>query len=244
MKFVDVFERIYVINLPHRTDRRRAIDLELRKAGMPLTLSRVELFSGIRPDHPGKFESIGYHGCFLSHLAVLKQAKSLGLNNVLVMEDDLYFTKEFYHYEAAIAHQLTEIDWDLVQFGYYPDVLPQVNQSHGFLQSCDEELIGAHFYAVNGKALDRLITFFELLLDRPAGHPDGGPMSPDGVLNIFPRQNSSIIQFISVPSLGGQRSSRSDISPRWIDRTPVLSQVAGAARDLGIPRMVKGLLKM
>lgn len=59
MKFDELFDRTYVINLPHRVDRRTAIELELSHAGMPFTPGRVELFAAIRPDSPGGFESIG-----------------------------------------------------------------------------------------------------------------------------------------------------------------------------------------
>ena len=67
------FERIYVINLPNRTDRRKETEIELSKAGGPLAI----FFPAIRPPEAGKFRSIGERGCF-----VVITSRSLG--NVLV----------------------------------------------------------------------------------------------------------------------------------------------------------------
>lgn len=246
MKLTEFFNRVYVINLPYRVDRRNAMEKELESAGMPFTLGKVELFEAIKPDSAGPFESIGYRGAFLSHLAVLKKAKELQLKNVLIMEDDLAISEHLEDYEDSIIEQLQESKWDIVQFGYFPDRFVKLGESaFATLEPFSGEVIGAHFYGVNGKALEQLINFFEMLLSRPAGHPDGGPMSPDGALNIFPWQHQDIVRLISIPSFGGQRSSRSDCYPdlKWFDRLPVFKRLATVARDLGIVRKLNYLLK-
>jgi glycosyl transferase family 25 len=242
MKFTDFFDRAYVINLPERNDRRREMAEELQNAGMPFTPGKVELFPAIRPDSRGEFQSIGYRGCFLSHLSILKQAREAGLKNVLVMEDDLELRADFKEYEPLILQELQLGNWDIVHFGYNST---QVNQAinQPMLQSFSGEIIGSQFYAVNGRVLNQLIHFFEILLSRPAGHPDGGPMSPDGVLNVFKWQHPDIIRLIAVPSFGGQRSSRSDISPKWFDHVPGLRSLVGVARRGGMTRRAKTLLK-
>lgn len=245
MKFTDFFDRVYVINLPYRVDRRKAMEQELENAGMPFTPGKVELFAAIKPDSAGNFESIGYRGAFLSHLAVLKKAKELQLNNVLIMEDDLAISEHFKKYEDRLIEQLRQSNWDIVQFGYLSDQCVDLGESaFATLEPFSGELIGAHFYGVNGKALEQLINFFEMLLKQPAGHPGGSPMSPDGVLNIFPWQHKDIVRLISIPSFGGQRSSRSDCYPnlKWFDRLPLFKRLATVARDLGIVRKAKVLL--
>jgi len=88
----------------------------------------------------------------------------------------------------------------------------------------------AHFYAVNGRILDRLLRFLEELQHRPLGHPDGGPMHLDGAYSTFRAQNPDVVTLIASPNLGWQRSSRSDISPKWFDNVPGLSPLAGAAK--------------
>ena len=246
MKFIEFFDRAYIINLPERVDRRKGMEKELKKVGMSLKPGKVELFSAIRPDSAGPFQSIGYRGAFLSHLTVLKQAQELQLKNVLVMEDDLAFSEYFHKYEDSLIEQLQTTDWDIVQFGYFPEqsAVQPTDGNFATYQPFTGEVIGAHFYAVNGKVFDRFIHFFETLLERPAGHPEGGPMSPDGVFNIFPWQNHDIVRLIAIPSFGGQRSSRSDCSTdlKWFDRFPVSKQIVTLARNLGIPQKMKNVL--
>jgi glycosyl transferase, family 25 len=241
VKFIDFFERTYVINLPERSDRRQGIAKELARAGLPFTSGKVELFPAIRPQDQGLFEGIGMRGCFLSHLYILKKAKADGLRNVLIVEDDLAIHPDFIQYEAALLSELQQMDWDIVTFGYLGDdksgIKSKINSNstpeHSpILQSFEGETIGTHFYAVNGKTLDLLIQFFETLMERPLNHPEGGAMSPDGALNVFKWQHPQSNRLIAVPSLGDQRSSRSDISPGWFDNVPILKNLAEVARSV------------
>lgn len=246
MKFIEFFDRVYVINLPNRVDRRKAMEKELIKAGMPLTPGKVELFPAIRPDSAGGFNSIGYRGCFLSHLTVLRQARDLQLNNVLVLEDDLTFSDHFKEYEDKLITQLHQTNWDFVNFGYFCD------QPVNFLEidvptlqpPSGQKITGTHFYGVNGKVFDKLINFFEIILQRPSGHPDGGPMSTSGAFSTFHRQNPDVVRLMSIPSVGGQRSSRTDIHDlKWFDRTPVIRELVTVAREIGIVTKLKSILR-
>src|SRR4051794_38102594 len=87
MRLHEYFARGYVINLRERTDRRREIERELARLALPS--GWAEFLAAERPDSAAGFPSAGVRGCFLSHLAVLKDAHARGLPNVLVMEDDL-----------------------------------------------------------------------------------------------------------------------------------------------------------
>jgi glycosyl transferase family 25 len=233
MKFVDFFDHIYVINLPARTDRRQAMEKELQNAGMTFTPGKVELFAAIKPDTAAPFASIGYKGCFLSHLSILKLAREQKLNNVLIMEDDLHLAENFHQYEDILLEQLHKINWDIVHFGYFSkQIIPCHQDCFATFQLLSAEITGTHFYAVNGKVFDRLIDYFELSLRLPLGHPDGGPISPDGVYNLFQSKNPDIARLIAIPSLGSQRSSRSDINPQWFDRVPLFREFATLTRNL------------
>ena len=59
----------YVINLEDRTDRRAEMEQQLRRVGW-----QAAFVAAIRPVDAGDFPSVGARGCFLSHLATLKQA--------------------------------------------------------------------------------------------------------------------------------------------------------------------------
>ncbi|MEX1060616.1 MAG: glycosyltransferase family 25 protein, partial [Methyloceanibacter sp.] len=69
---------ISIINLEHRTDRRIAMQKQLSRIGW-----QAEFFAAIRPDIAADFPSIGARGCFLSHLAVLKNARDAGAKQLV-----------------------------------------------------------------------------------------------------------------------------------------------------------------
>lgn len=241
MKFIDYFDRAYVLNLPERRDRREAMAKELDRVGLPLTPGKVEIFAAIKPSDPGPFERIGFRGCYLSHLEMFKQARDAGAKNLLIMEDDLQFRPDFCQYEDAVLKELMSQNWDTVQFGYIADWADsEAEISFPMLKPFDGEVIGTHFHAVNGKMLQPMIDFFELLLSRPAGHPDGGPMPPDGALNVIKWQYPEMNRLLAMPVLGTQRSSRSDVTPSWYDHLPVVGALADFARSSGLTSVLKG----
>jgi glycosyl transferase, family 25 len=244
MRFVDYFDRIYVLHLPHRTDRLKKMEKELEQAGMTFTPGKVELFPAIKPESPEPFTSIGFKGCFLSHLAILKQAKEQQLNTILILEDDLKLTDTLKYHEVAVVEQLQRLNWDMVYLGYRcpTPIQKEGDPASATVQVCPWEVFETHMYGVNQQVFDKLIQFLETLLQRPPGHPLCGPVPYDGALNVFQWQNQDVARFISVPSLAAQISSRSDISPKWFDHLPILSSAVTIARDLGIARTAKRIL--
>jgi len=66
--------------------------------------------------------------------------------------------------------------------------------------------MGAHFYAINGNFIDPLLQFMNQCETRPAGHPDGGPMTADGALNHIR------LQIPDVRVLPGTPEGRTDTS--------------------------------
>lgn len=229
MKILDFFQRGYIINLPERTDRRKGAEIELKKLGMTVTPGKLEFFPGIRPTESHGFPSIGACGCFLSHLQILKQARTDGLANVLIMEDDLLINHKFKDVEASITEQLSQREWDMAYFGDSTDrpvVLPvQFNV-------LNHEIRTTTFYGIKAAAIDRLIQFLEAIQSRPAGHPDGGPMHLDGAYNMFRQQNPDLVTIQTNGGLVAQRSSRSDIFPNaWYENLPGVSPVLSLMRQ-------------
>lgn len=88
MKLTDLVERIYVINLPERTDRRRQLGAELRRHGLNWSEGHIICWPAQRPADAQGFPTPGTRGCFLSHLAALEDASELHDGYVLVLEDD------------------------------------------------------------------------------------------------------------------------------------------------------------
>lgn len=242
MRFTEFFERIYVINLEDRPDRRRQVSAELQRVG--LAGERVEVFSARRPDDAGSFPSTGARGCYESHLAVLRQARDRGLRNVLVLEDDVVFSPQLPAAEEELLGQLSSMGWDLVHFAYGPEQSTDGTASTRFaLFPFFREIIWTTCYGVNGRSLGLLVTYLETLMRRRPGHYQGGPMPIDGAFNVFRWQYPQIVRLIAIPTIAHQRPSRSDVYPdlAWYDRFPVARSLAGMARGLGFASLIRRL---
>jgi glycosyl transferase family 25 len=203
----------YVINLECRRDRKTEMEHQLRRVGW-----RAQFFNAIRPDHDGGFPSIGAHGCYLSHLAVLKHALPHNAH-ILIMEDDLDFVAGFSRTWDRAFDALETVEWSIWYPGHF-----LTNHRTG-LQIIDpnQGLRCTHFILFNRSTVRKVIDSMEAILARPPGHPNGGPMHVDGAYSTIRAQNPDLKTFVFLPSLGFQRSSRSDIANvNFYDRISVL----------------------
>jgi glycosyl transferase family 25 len=168
---MNVLRAISVINLKHRADRRVAMQKQLSRIGW-----HADFFSAIRPESPANFPSIGARGCFLSHLAVLKRARNRGVQQLVILEDDVNFVPDFAERWNFSTSTLEKQEWSIFYPGHLLDGLPAGLQriSPSVSVKC------THFMLINGHAISTLIRGLETILSRPAGHPLGGPMHVDG----------------------------------------------------------------
>src|SRR5271163_735362 len=230
----DYFACTYIINLPERRDRRKAILGELERVGMPLSPGKVELFPAVKPKERLGFPNIGVRGCFLSHYQILTDALRRNLANVLIVEDDLMISPQLQSYWKLILAELESQDWGIVYLGHIEKV-PESSPPR--LVPFNQPVITSHFYAVNGAVIPRLIEYLALVQTREEGDPLGGPMHLDGALTMFRQANPDVLTLIAYPNLGKQRPSRSNINCPWYERLPVVQQAA----DLG--RLVRDRLR-
>jgi glycosyl transferase, family 25 len=241
--FAQTFDRIYILNLPDRADRRREMTAELERASFPSAKplddadALVSFFPGQRVTELAGFPSLGCRGCFLGHLAILKHAHAHGYGQVLILEDDMSFSPLVPKFDQQLAEISRTSDW---QFAYFGHVLPDRARAAGNsirFELSTQHVVCAHFYAVRRTIFAPLINWLETIQTRPFQHPDGGPMHVDGAFNEF-RERNNIPTRIAFPSLGHQRSSRSDIATlKWFDRTPVVRE------GISFLRSVKNRLK-
>ena len=92
----------------------------------------------------------------------------------------------------------------------------------------------ASFVGFHGRILASVIEFLEGVQRRPPGSPDYGPMHVDGAYTVFRGLNPERVTFAAFPSMGTQRSSPSDITPRqtMFDRWPTTRAVTRTLRRM------------
>lgn len=205
-----LFDRIYVINLPDRLDRRREMAAQLASIGMAGD-PRVAFFPAVRPTDKGDFGSIGERGCFLSHLGALRDAVAQGHRSILILEDDVDWTP------AALARNarldaLRDTGWDFLHGGRGHDRAAPDGAILLERLEPERELLLGHFIGLRGDTIGAMVVYLEAMLQRPNGSPEGGPMHVDGAYSWFRRAHPEVAAYVCTPSVAQQRSSRSDIS--------------------------------
>src|SRR5689334_15398282 len=147
MDLFDCFDRVVIINLPERKDRRRQMEHQLQLAG--ISPDRVEFFPGIRPVVLRDWPSLGAQGNFLSHYSVLRQACDRGAGSIAILEDDCDFEPCFARVQRQLSEDLGRADWGIIQFGHRES--NSAATSTGLRPSAAR--VAVHFYAVNGWAV-------------------------------------------------------------------------------------------
>jgi hypothetical protein len=221
-----LFDRIYVINLPFRLDRRREVEQQLLAVGLSLQSPRVRLFEAVRPADAAGFPTVGTHGCFLSHLGVLRDAA--GLSRILILEDDLNFSRDFLAQAPSMFEALSaDRGWRF----FYGANSAKLPQGQGLLPLPPKvPLIGAHCIGIQGDTAP-IADFLAAMLTRPPGHPDGGPMHVDGAYSCYRAAHPDEPALYACPDLGYQRPSRTDIHDlAWYDNVAGVRDVAFALR--------------
>lgn len=232
--FGDYFARVYVVNLPERADRRAEIRQQLEVIGLRLGQANTVLFPAIKPAERGEFESVGARGCFLSHLAVLDDARQRACSRVAIFEDDLNFSRDFNARIDGLLSALDRLPWRIFYGGHrISDAAPRAAARGLWPIPPDIAVATTHFVAFQGAAIERVAATLRSLAGRPAGDLNGGAMHVDGAYNWYRRLNPSDLALAAVPALGYQRSSRTDVHALGrLDTTPFVRGAVSRLRRL------------
>lgn len=128
------FDKIYVINLKRRKDRKDKLIKDYPEInftfveaidGKELTKEQLIESGQLNPSFydPSGMVTMGIFACALSHKKAWDQALADGVENALFLEDDINFkvpfveNKTFTPLYRDILSDLKQFDWDLVQFG-------------------------------------------------------------------------------------------------------------------------------
>lgn len=144
----DAFQRIRIINLPERRDRRREMLHELGRIGLDGD-PRIAFVPAEKPCSSMPFRSNGEHGCFLSHLKIIRDAAEAG-ESVLILEDDCDFTSE-------MRKPLAEADLLWGGFTIFPTFI-----------------VGGHCIGLSATTAKKMHSYLEPLLKHPSPPPIDG----------------------------------------------------------------------
>lgn len=97
-----ILENVYYINLENRIDRRILVENELKKMNW-----KFERFNAIRLKD-------GRAGCSLSHLKLIEMAKQKQLEYIVVVEDDIQFTKPEFFNNLIQKFMSMNMDYDVL----------------------------------------------------------------------------------------------------------------------------------
>jgi GR25 family glycosyltransferase involved in LPS biosynthesis len=136
-----------VINLPERTERMERFAKEVK----PWTFNVI---NGVRKEP-------NWHGIAEAHMNAIKHAKEHGWDKVLIMEDDLYIPAKgkniLKHYlDEAFADKKIPEDWDILLGGVYH---AKTLTKHNNYWNRIGEFCALHFYIVNARCYDKLLTW-------------------------------------------------------------------------------------
>lgn len=151
MKLTDYFDKTYCINLDRRPDRWEKCVDEFKKHDLMVERFSAKDGKGLYLPYPFGSEL----GGSISHLNVIKKAKELNLENVLVLEDDVEFVPDLNTKLESIM-TLLPTNWDMIYFGgNHIGGFSQVNEFFFKLNRS----YAIQCYAVNSKFFDEIISY-------------------------------------------------------------------------------------
>lgn len=138
---------IYVVNLPTRTDRLKTITKELIRVELPF-----KVFKAFLPTNNTYTRAENYAN-YLSHMEIVKEAKNNNYKNVMILEDDCIFSKDF---ALQINKSLLELkeDWNILYLGMY-SICEPVYISDAIVKV--RNAYTTHAYCVNNNFYDILL---------------------------------------------------------------------------------------
>jgi hypothetical protein len=227
-KIVQLVDKIFIINLPTRLDRRDEMRQELDSVGWN-DPSKVIWYPALDPKSSAGFPGPGARGCFLSELGAMNAARNMGCQTVMIIEDDCDLSQLDPDVEARIYDQIASGGFDICMLGHSHPHDP----AGPLIISAPRELpFGlTHCYLLHQNILPEFCRYLEAMLFKPPGGTGLGPMHLDGAHKHF-RADTGCVTWIVNPPVALQRSSRSDVGGKWFDKVPVLKDAVQAARKL------------
>jgi hypothetical protein len=186
----DYFDHIYCINLDKRTDRWEDCVKQFKKHN--LTVERFSAIDGSIVENPTSLLP-GEYGVLSTHIELIKDAKSKGYNNILILEDDVEFIDNINEYFSSIKNQIPN-DCIMLYLGG--------NHVGGCLQISEYVYKIFHSYAIHSFGIKS--DLFDLIINGLPKYRKPVDVFYAELQNLFP-------SYVIRPHLAWQRESFSDI---------------------------------
>ena len=159
--YFDYFQSAFYINLASRTDRRESFEQRIQSLGLYVPRFEALILEENDQNITDKLRTDAHYrqkiGCTLSHMAVIRLAKTKQWDNIMIFEDDCVFNENFIQKMFHCISELKTISWDMFYMGGEPNVpcLPLTEN----LRICSETggMYGTHAYAVNHTFYDKIL---------------------------------------------------------------------------------------
>jgi hypothetical protein len=185
------FQRIFLINLPERTDRLLIASAELDKYAIPF-----EVFPAIKHDS-------GVEGLRLTMEELLRMCLKKDYDSVLIFEDDVRFVENpNYFMDSAIGQLKEQRKWDLLYLG--------VNTHVPFPRFIDTNLLPVEkAYAMHavGLSFNGMYKTYEAIVNNPGVPTD---------VCVAKEVQEQGYCFCTYPLLATQRNNYSDIDKKEV----------------------------
>ena len=210
MKLTDFFEKVYILNLPYKADRKARLTAELSEYEL-VDFEHVEWVRSVSGDMcpaPAYFKGgNGAWGCLQTHSRIVQDATMDHVSSCLILEDDVHFHPQS---EMLIERFLGAIpsDWDQLYLGgqhlHEPEetgIAPVVLRGKNINRT--------HAYGLHNRVYQRFLQHIHHAPD----YIDGDPRHFDHQLGVAHQRNDWNVY---CPSwwIAGQSEGPSNISGR------------------------------
>lgn len=202
------FDKIFYINLDHRTDRKQFMEDQFSKfeitaerfSAINLTKEQNDdmvkrgcnFYDDSRPEYAPRIKS-----CTISHLSIILRSKMMDYSNVLIFEDDALMEDDIIQDLQDCVEDLKNREWDMFYLGCNPlEYYKETDYIGRVIRTTTN-----HAYAVNRRFYNSILTGADFYKRYPCNDGHYGNLGRD----------KNIKMYMSLKNLVTQKEGYSDI---------------------------------
>lgn len=212
MNLLSHFDRIYIINLSSRRDRRQVVAAELAGHGLEIDDCQVRWTTPPVPEDSDGFSDTHARRRFDAHLAVLDEAIAADLASVVICEDDLRLDPRTDAPALSLLWPLCTREWDFTYLGH-GEPLPDSGQPPRW-GSTRQALAGTACYALSRRVMRPLRDHLQASRTANAA---ACRLPLEAAYSAFRQASPERLTLIAMPSLATS-AANSGLWPRWLSQ--------------------------